>query len=928
MSAYNLYVNAAANPLNANGSPQHPYKKIQHAVNHILNDPVFHNYDNPSQWATINVAPSETGYNENIVIDFRGTGLSTYPLHLTMQAMSDNPEDCPITISDTDTPGILVKGTSINSFSIDGFFIKHDVIELHENDGIVIDGISPSGSFGTFRVDNCIFEVTADAIRNQVRYIDNVIVTDSKFHFWYDIQTALINDPRGIVVDNTGGPGGNIDVQVEGNEFISYYTPWSHPAQAIFLGNPCSVATIVNNIFSRCALLTYDNAERDLSICDNEFYGAWIQCDEHGGQLQIENNLFTSYSNEAHLIPAITLLGYSYHFGTLVANIVGNTFSNCTESLHVLSNEYIDLGTPWEVVKLVYLKNNSFLGSSSRLKLQRGSNTQSNRIVEYVNNLCALTGGDFFWITNLDDESITLPSDQLIPISYSHFTQLTPSASLDIDSNTVHYGNAQITMTEDTDVYELLWNETVKSPLINAGCPEIDGVPQYDPDGTPPDIGAVYYPHHTKKYFERHNLSGIYWLSFPVVDDRTNTNGSLYWNELGQMFEEHMLYAPNSNLIDISWSYDTDAGVFKYNGSEWDHLEHPVSQPKGYKVQFNDWVSNCAVVVDGFKADPNTTPVAWAVRDAQNQPFQNWVGYFATFTQGAGDALSRYLPGSTRFRYIDYVHTIKTQTWSTCRMSEEFGSPWVINPNTYTVSEGDMMILLLFPDAPEEMYWLSPSSSKPPIEKPRATAFEYTEKLDYTPVYLQFDPQNMPTEVGLYVNGECKGAAVVDSTLIDVCLYTDDAKDGGELEIVFYHEGKGKKAAQGWKTYNHDSMVFEDTGLRTDQIGRYAYLSFSNKEGDSPVPLVTCLSQNYPNPFNPETNISFVLAKDMSARLDIYNVRGQKVSTLCNSELTKGKHTLQWNGRDAQGRKVASGIYFSRLATPDGSFSQKMMLMK
>jgi len=252
----------------------------------------------------------------------------------------------------------------------------------------------------------------------------------------------------------------------------------------------------------------------------------------------------------------------------------------------------------------------------------------------------------------------------------------------------------------------------------------------------------------------------------------------------------------------------------------------------------------------------------------------------------------------------------------------------VINPNTYTVSEGDMMILLLFPDDPEEMYWLSPSSSKPPIEKPRATAFEYTEKLDYPPVYLQFDPAEMPSEVGLYVNGECKGAAVVDSTLIDVCLYTDDAKDGGELEIVFYHEGKGKKAVQGWKTYNHDSMVFEDTGLRTDQIGRYAYLSFSNKEGDSPVPLVTCLSQNYPNPFNPETNISFVLAKDMSARLDIYNVRGQKVSTLCNSELTKGKHTLQWNGRDAQGRKVASGIYFSRLQTPDGSFSQIMMLMK
>jgi hypothetical protein len=136
----------------------------------------------------------------------------------------------------------------------------------------------------------------------------------------------------------------------------------------------------------------------------------------------------------------------------------------------------------------------------------------------------------------------------------------------------------------------------------------------------------------------------------------------------------------------------------------------------------------------------------------------------------------------------------------------------------------------------------------------------------------------MPTEVGLYVNGECKGAAVVDSTLIDVCLYTDDAKDGGELEIVFYHEGKGKKAVQGWKTYNHDSMVFEDTGLRTDQIGRYAYLSFSNKEGDSPVPLVTCLSQNYPNP-SIRNEHTFVLAR-ICRQAGFHNVRGQKVSTL------------------------------------------------
>jgi flagellar hook assembly protein FlgD len=66
----------------------------------------------------------------------------------------------------------------------------------------------------------------------------------------------------------------------------------------------------------------------------------------------------------------------------------------------------------------------------------------------------------------------------------------------------------------------------------------------------------------------------------------------------------------------------------------------------------------------------------------------------------------------------------------------------------------------------------------------------------------------------------------------------------------------------------------------------------------------------------------------MNARLDIYNVRGQRVKTMLNAALGKGKHTLEWSGRDEHGRPVSSGIYFSRLTTPEGSFVQKMMLMK
>jgi hypothetical protein len=310
------------------------------------------------------------------------------------------------------------------------------------------------------------------------------------------------------------------------------------------------------------------------------------------------------------------------------------------------------------------------------------------------------------------------------------------------------------------------------------------------------------------------------------------------------------------------------------------------------------------------------------------QSFQNWIGYFVPYTQNAGDAFSKLLPGSTRDTYLDYIHIMKTQDWSTSRMNEELYSPWIIDPNSYTLTEGEMVSLQLLPDAPEEMYWATFTTATSPIEKPRATAFSYEETLDYTPVYVELDPEDLPSEIGLFVNGKCLGAAVVTSSLIDVCLYEDSSKDSGDLDVIFYYQHKGKKVAKGWNTYNPTRMVFENQAISTGQIKDYAYISFKHGDGESPIPLVTALEHNYPNPFNPNTRISFVLSRSMDARLDIYNVRGQKVKALIDRPLTQGKHTVEWNGRDEQGRMVSSGMYFYRLSTPDGSFTNKMMLMK
>lgn len=92
---------------------------------------------------------------------------------------------------------------------------------------------------------------------------------------------------------------------------------------------------------------------------------------------------------------------------------------------------------------------------------------------------------------------------------------------------------------------------------------------------------------------------------------------------------------------------------------------------------------------------------------------------------------------------------------------------------------------------------------------------------------------------------------------------------------------------------------------------------------------INFLAQNRPNPFNPSTTLNFGLKENAQVELSIYNLKGQKVITLVNKELNAGNHSVVWDGRDALGNYVSSGIYFSRLKIGNSwSKTQKMMLMK
>ena len=88
------------------------------------------------------------------------------------------------------------------------------------------------------------------------------------------------------------------------------------------------------------------------------------------------------------------------------------------------------------------------------------------------------------------------------------------------------------------------------------------------------------------------------------------------------------------------------------------------------------------------------------------------------------------------------------------------------------------------------------------------------------------------------------------------------------------------------------------------------------------------LGQNYPNPFNPSTNIKFDIAQNSHVSITIFNLAGQKVSTLINRPLNTGSYTITWHGLDDNGYQLPSGMYFYEMRTPSYQSIKKLVLVK
>ena len=107
-----------------------------------------------------------------------------------------------------------------------------------------------------------------------------------------------------------------------------------------------------------------------------------------------------------------------------------------------------------------------------------------------------------------------------------------------------------------------------------------------------------------------------------------------------------------------------------------------------------------------------------------------------------------------------------------------------------------------------------------------------------------------------------------------------------------------------------------------------AFLKAIAAEFDTQIPLHNEILGNYPNPFNPSTKFMFSLAEDGEVQIKVYNIIGQEVVVLLDDWKARGVKTVEWDGRNSLGSRVASGVYIILLKTRNWSAVHKINLTK
>jgi len=161
-----------------------------------------------------------------------------------------------------------------------------------------------------------------------------------------------------------------------------------------------------------------------------------------------------------------------------------------------------------------------------------------------------------------------------------------------------------------------------------------------------------------------------------------------------------------------------------------------------------------------------------------------------------------------------------------------------------------------------------------------------------------------------------------------------------ELTIDFHAPGWGVDEYNRLGIYkiDGDNVLSLEGGYRNGQLkamiecgGRFILgweeEVFRHDESEQ-VPQIYNLLRAYPNPFNQSVSLEFTLNQAGYTHIGIFNLTGRQVAALVNRQLDAGKYITVWEGKDATGQTLPSGIYWARLNGAGQSISTKLLLLR
>jgi hypothetical protein len=398
------------------------------------------------------------------------------------------------------------------------------------------------------------------------------------------------------------------------------------------------------------------------------------------------------------------------------------------------------------------------------------------------------------------------------------------------------------------------------------------------------------------------------WLSFPRLEREANDpvpSQPLLMNI--SPFPETYIHMKHLTPI------DQNIIEKNYDNPDWSGDLEEVRSTLGYKIETsNDDLS--ILPLTGTVLDPGT------IIELYGRKF-NWTGYFLPQTQSPFDAI-----GS---EFLDKIDQITGQYWSCFKKDPSptkstGGGLWycACQQGRVEIKYNDMVVLSPSEDI-SNFHWQM--AGQAPLEDPKAPSqsFQYREKPEYDPIFIELDTVNPPEEIGAFAGDSCIGATMIlpSDTMALICAYSEGF-EGEEITFeMIYSTKSGRPKNRDYYVLNLNTGIRERRRIIAGEKQPYFFVSLKQSEESIPDEISFNL-EVIPNPAGDEFIVEYFTNQETAIEMQLFNALGLPVHSWNRGIQPEGSYSYKINTSG-----FPSGCYYLRMKAGNDIQIRKILII-